>query len=366
MPAFSFDSLFGILAVVLVFGGLIFIHELGHFLAAKAFKVGVKTFSLGFGPKLWGVTRNNTLYQVAAFPLGGYVSMVGEADPEDIPAPFSLKDSFACRAAWQRLIIVAAGPVFNLVLAWLIYWGLFASLGQTYLLPQVGSIAEDSPAAQVLQVDDAILAANGRDIQRWDELVAMVSESEGRALELTVRRNGLIHTFTITPAPFVRKSIFGEEKTSWAIGIRPNPEQIGHHAFGFFASAGESLRHTWFMASLLGESIVKLFERVVPLETVSGPIRIVAEIHKQATSTGLTGVLFLAAFISLNLGLLNLLPIPVLDGGHIFFLLVETIRGRPMPEKFQEYSARVGIALLLCLMVFATYNDIAQWVTKGL
>ncbi|MDL2272272.1 RIP metalloprotease RseP [Desulfovibrio sp. OttesenSCG-928-I05] len=358
--------MFSVISVVVVLGGLIFFHELGHFLAAKSFRVGVKTFSLGFGPKLFGFMRGNTLYQVAAFPLGGYVSMVGEADPKDIPEPFTIEDSFACRPAWQRLIIVAAGPFFNLFLTWVLFWGLFFSLGQAYLLPEVGSVQAGTPAASAdIQPGDTVLAVNGVDIERWSEITKAVTEGGGAPLTLSILRDGAERSITVTPAPFVRKTIFGEEKTSWAMGLIA-AEKTGHVRFGFFEASYRSLDHTWFMTKLIGESIVKLFERVVPLDTVSGPIRIVKEIHNQASTDGIVGVLFIAAFISLNLGLLNLLPIPVLDGGHILFLLIETLTGKALPESVQEYGARIGIALLLFLMVFATYNDITQWVTKGL
>ena len=363
---FSISGALGVVAVILVLGGLIFFHELGHFLAAKGFKVGVKTFSLGFGPKLFGFTRGNTLYQVAAFPLGGYVSMVGEADPADIPEPFSLKDSFARRPAWQRLIIVAAGPLFNLFLTWVLYWGLFFVQGQAYLLPEIGEIQAGTPAASSeLRPGDTVFSVNGAPIDRWDEITNAVTQSGGAPVTLGVQRGGMETPVTIIPAPYMRKTIFGEDRTSWAIGLIAS-EKKGHIEYGFFESAHRALGHTWYVTKLIGESIAKLFERVVPLDSVSGPIRIVAEIHNQASTGGLAGVLLIAAFISLNLGLLNLLPIPVLDGGHILFLLAETIARRPLPEKFREISARVGIAFLLCLMVFATYNDISQWITKGL
>lgn len=359
--SYSIDNLFGIVAVVLVLGGLIFFHELGHFLAAKSFRIGIKTFSLGFGPKLFGITRGNTTYQVAVLPLGGFVSMVGEQDPADIPAPFTAEDSFALRPAWQRLIVVAAGPFFNLFLAWLLYAMLFISQGQNYLLPEVGSVQPGTPAMSAgIQGGDSIRAVNGKPIARWDDLLAAVMSSEGRPLALTIDRAGTEQNITVTPAAVERKTLFGENKTSWGIGIIASMA-TGHIRYSAPEAAGQALRHTWLVTSLIGESIVKLFERVVPLESLGGPIQIVKEIHNQARTGGLVGVLLAAAFISLNLGLLNLLPIPVLDGGHILFMLVEIVRGKPAPEKLMDITARIGIALLLALMVFATYNDISKW-----
>ncbi len=190
MNSISLDAAYSFLAIILVLGGLIFFHELGHFLAAKAFRVGVKTFSLGFGPRLFGFTKDATNYQVAAFPLGGFVSMVGETDPADIPEPFTEKDSFALRAPWQRLIIIIAGPLCNLALAWFLYWGLFYAHGQEYLIPEVGSIAANSPAMRAdLLPKDRILAIDGAAIDRWEQLVESVMASKGAAVELTVRRD---------------------------------------------------------------------------------------------------------------------------------------------------------------------------------
>jgi regulator of sigma E protease len=358
----SLDAAYSFLAIVAVLGGLIFFHEMGHFLAAKAFRVGVKTFSLGFGPRLFGFTKGATDYQVAVFPLGGFVSMVGEADPADIPEPFTEKDSFALRAPWQRLIIIVAGPLFNLALACALYWGIFYAHGQEYLIPEVGAISGNSPAMRAgLQPKDRILAVNGAPIESWDQLVEAVMESRGAAMALTLRRGRETLLVTATPAPFERTTPFGETRTSWAIGIGPSYAK-GSVRFGFLESGVRSIGHAAAVTKLIGESIVKVFERVVPLESMGGPIRIAKEIHQQARSGSVTGLLLLAAFISLNLGLLNLLPIPVLDGGHIVFLLFEMIRRRPAPERFQEFTIRIGVALLLGLMVFVTYNDISKWI----
>ncbi|MCC8194577.1 MAG: RIP metalloprotease RseP [Deltaproteobacteria bacterium] len=358
----SLDAAYSVLAIVLVLGGLIFFHELGHFLAAKAFRVGVKTFSLGFGPRLFGFRKGTTEYQVAVFPLGGFVSMVGEADASDIPEPFTEKDSFALRAPWQRLLIIIAGPLFNLALAWFLYWGIFYAHGQEYLIPEVGTVTENSPAMRAgIEPKDLITEINGSPIERWDELVAAVMDSKGGEMVLTVRRNGALLHMAATPAPFERKTLFGETKTSWAIGLAPSYAK-GAVRFGFFESAAQGVHHAVMITKLIGESLVKMFERVVPLDSMGGPIRIAKEIHQQAQSGSLTGIMLLAAFISLNLGLLNLLPIPVLDGGHIVFLLFEMVRRKPASERFQEYSIRVGVALLLGLMVFVTYNDISKWI----
>ncbi|GHV52347.1 zinc metalloprotease [Deltaproteobacteria bacterium] len=360
------DSVYGILAIVMVLGGLIFFHELGHFLAARLCRVGVKTFSLGFGPRLWGVKRGATEYKVSLVPLGGYVSMVGEEDPRDIPAPFTEKDSFANRSSLQRLVIIFAGPLVNLALAWVLFWGVFFVQGQEYLLPDVGTVSPASAAARAgIKPGDRIIAVNGARISRWDELVRAVMASEGADMSFSLQRDGQTLVVRAKPQPFERKTIFGETLTSWAIGLTPSgaAENV---PLGLFASARAGFSHTIWITKIIGESVVKMFEGVVPLESMGGPIRIAKEIHRQAEVGSVTGIFLLAAFISLNLGLLNLLPIPVLDGGHILFLLIEMLRRKPVSEKTQAVTIYVGITLLAGLMIFTTYNDISQWIAGKL
>ena len=357
------DSATGILAVVLVLGGLIFFHELGHFLAARLFRVGVKTFSLGFGPSIFSFMRGPTRYQIAAFPLGGFVSMVGEADPADIPEPFTIKDSFAARPAWQRIVVVAAGPLCNLVLAWLLYASLFLAHGQTYLLPVIGQVSPNSAAAEAgLAPGNTILAIDGKRVTHWENLLESVMNSEGRTLHLTIDVNGVEKKLSVTPRPFERSTIFNEKQKSWAIGISPDTSKVGHTSFGLLDSAKLGLLEGIRITNVIGQSFAKLINRTASLDNLGGPIRIAQEIHNQTQKNGLTGVLLIAAFISLNLGLLNLLPIPVLDGGHILFLTFEILFRRPVPKRFMEFTTRVGIALLLFLMIFTTINDVTNWI----
>lgn len=358
----SFGTAYSVFAIVVILGGLIFFHELGHFLAAKSFRIGVKTFSLGFGPKILGFKRGTTQYQVAAIPLGGFVSMVGESDPNDIPEPFTVADSFSIRPVWQRFIVIAAGPIFNLLLAWFLYWGVFFAHGQEFILPQAGEVQENSPAMQAgLVSGDTILAINGTPITQWDELLAAVMESNGAPLVLSIDREGQLLERTATPRPITRETIFGETTHSWAIGLGPSYAK-GTRQFSFWESSGKGFFHGIFVTKLIGKSLVKMVERVVPLDSVGGPLRIAKEIHTQTQSGSIFGLMMLAAFISLNLGLLNLLPIPVLDGGHLIFLIFESIRRKPAPERLQEITAGIGVAFLLFLMVFVTYNDISKWI----
>lgn len=347
------------LSVLLVLGGLIFFHELGHYLAARFLGIGVHAFSLGFGPRLFGWRSGQTDYRLSLIPLGGYVSLAGEND-EELPEGFTRAEMFSARPAWHRLIVVAAGPIFNLILAWFIYWGLAFSHGQFIVLPEVGKVQTESPAAAAgVQPGDRIVGIDGVSIERWDQVSDAIAASKGRPVELRLARGDTLVDMRITPEHRTRKTIFGDEEDAFLIGIQASgaTESIPQ---GPVDAAFTGAHQTWTMIAMTGKGVVKLFERVVPLDTVGGPIMIAQMVSREAKDSGLTGVLALAALISINLGLLNLLPIPVLDGGHIIFLGIEMLFGRPVPQKVQEVTMRMGLLLLLGLMFLATYNDIVR------
>jgi len=374
-----------VIAVVVVLGGLIFFHELGHFTVARWLGMGVSTFSLGFGPKILKYRKGKTEYALSLVPLGGYVALVGESDPKDIPAGFTEKESFALRPAWQRLLVVAAGPAANIILAWLLCWALALGWGTPILLPQVGGVVQNGPADKAgIQPGDTIVSINGLAVTNWQDMADTIAQSNGKTLDVSLSRpdvapqadnetgpdkaaqpeqdetaqpaQGMIISVELTPERSIRKTIFGEEESAWLIGIRNSGAvRLDRHNFAGAAIAGAG--QTADMVSLTWQSFVKLAERVVPLDQVGGPIMIMQVVGKQAHE-GLAGLLALAALISINLGILNLLPIPVLDGGQIVFCLWEIIFRRPPNPRFQEYAMRVGIALLVALMLLATYNDL--------
>ena len=388
-----------VIAVVVVLGGLIFFHELGHFAVARWLGMGVSTFSLGFGPKILKYRKGKTEYALSLVPLGGYVALVGESDPKDIPAGFTEKESFALRPAWQRLLVVAAGPAANILLAWLLCWALALGWGTPILLPQVGGVVQNGPADKAaIQPGDTIVSINGLAISNWQSMADTIAQSNGKALEVTLSRpdmapqadvnkeaadtaakpeqveatqtqQGMIISVELTPERSIRKTIFGEEESAWLIGIRNSGAvRLERHNFAGAAIAGAG--QTADMVSLTWQSFVKLAERVVPLDQVGGPIMIMQMVGKQAHE-GIAGLLALAALISINLGVLNLLPIPVLDGGQIVFCLWEMIFRRPVNARVQEYAMRAGLALLVALMLLATYNDLwrivksAGWFGSG-
>ena len=346
-----------IIAIALVLGGLIFFHELGHFLLAKAFRVGVKTFSLGFGPRLAGFTLGQTDYQLSAVPLGGYVQMVGESPDAELPEGFDEADSFSLRPPWQKMLVVAAGPVFNLILAWALYFLIFFFAGQQVLLPTVGEVVQDSPAREAgIRAEDRVLKINGRRVEYWSDLASMIRKNREQPLHLEVERGNKVLEFTIQPEIETSTNIFGEEITVPRIGIVAADDWVTR-SMGLFESAWAGVAQTWRLFALTWTGIIKMIERVVPIESIGGPIMI-AQLVSQQAQQGLVDVLSLAALISINLALLNLLPIPVLDGGHLLFFGLEIVFRKPIDPKWRDVATRIGLSLLILLMALAVYNDI--------
>lgn len=355
-----------ILAVVLVFGGLIFFHELGHFGVARAFGMGVSTFSLGFGPKVLKRKYGKTEYALSLVPLGGYVALVGETEEAELPEGFTKEESFSLRPAWQRLLVVLAGPAANMLLALILCIVLSVGWGVTTMTACVGEVSENSPAAAAgLQKGDIITSIDGVQINSWSEMSEHIGGSEGRPMVMEIERkagDGQVRVFEVTLAPerSERKTIFGETETAWLIGVRSSGDFITQK-LGVVDAIAAGYHQCGSMISLTWQGFVKLVERVIPADQVGGPIMIAQIISEQA-SADLAGLLGLAALISINLGILNLLPVPVLDGGTAVFCIWEIIFRRPLNQKVQAYSLRVGVALLIMLMLFATFNDIMRLV----
>ncbi len=348
-----------VFAVLLVLGLLIAFHELGHFLVARLFGIGVKVFSLGFPPKLLAFQWGQTQYRLSLLPLGGYVQLVGESKGDDVPEGFTREQSFMLRPAWQRMLVVVAGPLFNFFLAWFIYWGVFWAQGAVEMLPVVGEIRQDSPAMTAgVREGDRILAIDGKETRYWREMAAVIGASEGQTLVLTVQRDGATLDIPVEPQLSVHKNLFGEEIKTPLIGVTSAGETVTI-PLGGGSAAKEAVVQTWEIIKLTGQGFLKIIERVIPLDNVGGPILIVQMVHEQA-SRGFTNLLVLTALISINLGLINLLPIPVLDGGHILFYSIESVSGRPVPERIQELTTKAGLVFLIMLMVLATYNDLQR------
>ena len=351
-----------LVSFVVVLGILIFVHELGHFLFAKLFKVRVLKFSLGFGPKLIGRTMGETEYVISAFPLGGYVKMFGENPDEQEGAASDKEASFAHKSVWQRFLIILAGPLFNLLFSVLLFFLVFFFMGLPDSLDttRVGQVTPDSPAAAAgVQVDDTILSINGQPTVEWLDVLNTVKDSNGKELTLLVRRGGDEVSLLVTPVVDTVKNIFGEEvEERYMIGI-VKAEELFYTPTGLTGAFLAACSQTWMYISLTVLGFIKLAQQVVPMKELGGPI-LIAQIAGKQMQAGWINLVFFMGLLSVNLGILNLLPIPVLDGGHLMFLSIEAIRRKPMTEKVQIVAQQIGIALLGTLMIFVFYNDIAR------
>ena len=343
-------------AAIILLGLLIFVHELGHFLLARRYGIGVEKFSLGFGPKLFGRRRGETEYLISVIPLGGYVKLVGEDSKEAVADPTK---SFALRPVRERLGVILAGPAFNLFFAVFIFWVVYMA-GVPVLRPTVGEVVPGSPAALAgFQPQDSVIAIDGRPIEEWDELVSRVQASQGRPLQMTVLREGKTIELRVTPALQKARNLFDEETDRPMIGIKNVGTDFFLRHSDPLTSLGKGLYQSGFIIYLTALSVWKILWGDLPAKSVGGPILIV-QMAGQQFRLGVLNYAFFAALISINLAILNLLPIPVLDGGHIFFLFLEALIGRPISMRKREIAQHVGLFFLILLMIFAFYNDVMR------
>ena len=347
-----------IFAFIIVLGVLIFFHEFGHFLIARLFGVGVEKFSLGFGPRLIGKKIGITDYRISAIPLGGYVKMIGEevdaeVAPEDIPISFTHKH------VAKRMLIVAAGPLFNILLAILIFFGIFYFSGTLVLKPSIGEVRPGSPALEAgLQKGDLITAINGSAITSWDEMAEIINASNGNAINLTLRRGDSTRELAITPEQSAAKNIFGENIQRFIIGITASGESYARD-LNLVQAASESLMQSYRVTKLMVVIIAKLIKGDISTDTIGGPIMI-AQMAGDSAKAGVGSLISFIALISINLAIINLLPIPVLDGGHLLFFTIEAIKGSPVSIKVREVAQQIGLFLLILLMILVFYNDITR------
>lgn len=343
---------------VIVLGVLIFVHELGHFLVARLCGVGVEKFSLGFGPRILGRTVGITDYRLSAIPLGGYVKMIGE-EPDAELQPHEIPLSFTHKPVWQRFLIVAAGPTSNLLLAVIVFFFIFWLSGIRGLEPVVGEVQPDSPAqAAGLLGGDRIAAIDGEPLESWETMAQRISASGGRTLDVAVERGGEVHRYRITPQRRSSQNLFGEPIDRWVLGVSAAGTVFVRES-NLIEAARESVVQTWAITKLTMLSIVKVIQGVVSPKTLGGPIMI-AEMAGQQAREGVANLVFFIALISINLAVLNFLPIPVLDGGHLVFFAIEALRGKPLSIKVRERAQQVGIFLLGLLMIYVFYNDLTR------
>jgi regulator of sigma E protease len=354
-----------LISFAIVLGLLIFVHEFGHFIWAKLFGVKVLKFSLGFGPKLISKQYGETEYLISAFPLGGYVKMFGENPgelAEERLSPGELKRSFATRPVWQRFIIVAGGPVFNLIFAMFLFSMivLVAGLPQPVETTTIGGVGQETPAAEAgLQEGDTIMAINGTETRRWEDVSTLIKNSEGREVVLTLQREGKTLEVAVTPRMETTRNIFGEEVGQrYMVGIARS-EEVTYERVGFIKSLQSGVSQTWSWMYLTVMGLVKIIQKVVPASELGGPI-LIAKIAGERMEAGWVNFLYFMGVLSVNLGILNLLPIPILDGGHLVFFSVEAILRKPLNLRTMEILQQIGLVLLGTLMIFVFYNDLVR------
>lgn len=348
------------LATIIVLGVLIFVHELGHFLVAKLFGVRVDAFSLGFPPKLLHKKIGDTDYRLSVVPLGGYVKLYGENPKDEVP-PELEPVSFSHHPLWHRFLIVLAGPAFNLIFAALALTLVFTFSGIPYLTTEIGGVKEGSPAAQAgLQKGDQILSVGDQAVNRWEQLSAKIRHTGEQPMTLSVRRGDRDFQVQVTPQRMDTADIFGAKVSAVIIGISsgdtPAIEQVGP-----IQALTLGVVYTGRLTWLTVESLYKLVAREVPMKSIGGPILIAQMAGKQA-EMGATYLIQFMAALSINLFLINLLPIPVLDGGHLFFFTLEAILGKPLPLQHREMAQGLGLMLILALMILVFYQDILRLV----
>ncbi len=359
---------------VVLFGLLIFFHELGHFVAAKLVGVKVLKFSLGFGPKIISRKIGETEYMISAIPLGGYVKPLGEDTAEEISREDTAR-AFNFQPVWKRAAIIIAGPAFNLVLAFLVFTA-FLGMKLPVAIPELDSmtttidnVKEGSPAAKAgLKGNDTIVAIDGVRVGDWSEMADIFSKNPGKELRLKIKRDNAFIEVRVTPEPVKVKDERGREMTIGRIGISKKMNATVIESGSIFSAPFKGMQAVYEWCVLTLEVVVKLFTGALSAKQVGGPILIMDAAAEAAAAGPYTYFNFIA-IISINLAILNLLPVPVLDGGHLMFLSIEAFRGRPLSERILAAANRIGMFLLLMLILLVFYNDISNiivpWVQEA-
>jgi regulator of sigma E protease len=376
LTALASNLLFYALPFLFVLSLVVFVHEWGHYKVGRWAGVDVEVFSIGFGKELFGWTdRKGTRWRIAAIPLGGYVKFAGDADAASTPDTASLnamsetdrRRTLQGAPLGRRAAIVAAGPVANFIFAILVFAGIVMAFGKTVVAPRVDRVTPASAAEQAgLMQGDLIVSIDGRAVASFDEVRRIVSINAENRLSFVIERNGVQQAVDLTPKLVERRNPLGVERLG-VIGVvaANRAEDVRTVSFGPVAALGYGVSESWFIVTRTIDFIVKLVTGRENVDQLSGVIHI-AEVSGHVASTGgLVSLLTLVAVLSVSIGLMNLFPIPMLDGGHLVMYAAEAIRGRPLSERVQEYAFRAGLAFVLIMTVFVTWNDIMRIVSRG-
>jgi regulator of sigma E protease len=350
---------------------IVFFHELGHYLVGRWCGIRVLAFSIGFGPELVGFNdRRGTRWKICAIPLGGYVKFFGDENAASMPdtaamaalTPAERNGAFPAASVWRRAATVAAGPIANFILAIAIFAAVAYVGGRVVGDPVVAQVQAGSPAeAAGIRPGDRILAADGEDISYFSDFQRHVAGGDGAPIALTLEREGQRLDLTVTPETRMQTDNFGNEFPMPLIGIAADDQSAAFRTeeLSLLQSVSYGASQTWFVTERTVHFIGGIFTGSQPSDQIGGPIRI-AQVSGQVATLGFAPLLNLAALLSISIGLLNLLPIPMLDGGHLLFYAYEAARGKPLSERVQEIGFRIGLAMVVGLMVFAFWNDLAS------
>lgn len=346
-----------LISFIIVLSILVVVHEFGHFIAAKKIGVRVEKFSIGFGPEIAGVTKRGTRYSISIIPLGGYVKLAGETGAEGVKPE---KWEYLSRTIGERMKIIFAGPLLNYMLAFMIFSFVFMA-GSPTLTARVGKVMPGYPAESAgLKTGDRILNINGKDVVYWEDVTKIVHTSKNTEMRLLVERDSKQAAVLVTPKSQDMKTIFGSKKNISIIGIAPSDE-IVYVKYGFLKSIYMGAEKLWTLTYITCRALWASVTGAIPVkESMTGPIGIFY-ITGQAAKLGLVYLFQLMGVLSASLAIFNLLPVPVLDGGHILFLAIEKIRRKPIPIKMQDNITQAGMSLLIVLMVFVFYNDFMRF-----
>ena len=354
---------------------VVFFHELGHFLVARWCGIKVLVFSIGFGPEILGFyDRYGTRWKIAAVPLGGYVKFFGDDNAASVPdhaaaagmSEAEKKDSFIHKPVGSRAAVVASGPIANFILAIAIFAGIFMTVGKQTTSARVDTVQPGSAAmAAGFLPGDLVLSINGVKIDSFSEMQRIVSISAGEPLKVEIDRGGVHQTLKATPELKELKDNFGNVHRLGVLGISRSmaPGDVRTEKAGPLSALVMGAQETWFVVDRTLSYIGGVFAGREAADQLGGPIRI-AQVSGQVATAGFVALLHLTAVLSVSIGLLNLFPIPLLDGGHLLFYGIEAVRGRPLSERAQEVGFRIGLAIVVMLMIFATFNDILHLATS--